>query len=94
MNNQHPIEPQQHLRTILGRRQDGRLSINEILQCTWLSIKVLLKKISSKFSAERLIPHDYVITATSRVTNVWAFVVTLLVIAIAVGSFIYRRKNK
>lgn len=47
-----------------------------------------------KFSAERLIPHDYVITATSRVTNVWAFVVTLLVIAIAVGSFFYRRKNK
>ena len=41
-------EPQQHLRTILGRRQDGRLSIIEILQCTWLSIKVLLKIISSK----------------------------------------------
>ncbi len=48
MNNQKPTEPQQHLRTVLGHRQDGRLSINEILQCTWLSIKVLLKIISSK----------------------------------------------
>jgi hypothetical protein len=47
-----------------------------------------------KFTAERMIPHDYVITATSRVTNVWAFVVTFFVIAIAVGSFFYRKKNK
>ncbi len=47
-----------------------------------------------KFSAERLIPHDYVITATSRVTNIWAFVVTFFVIAIAVSSFFYRKKNK
>ena len=46
------------------------------------------------FTGERMIPHDYVITATSRVTNIWAFVVTLLVIAIAVGSFFYRKKNK
>ena len=46
------------------------------------------------FTGERMIPHDYVISATSRVTNVWAFVVTLLVIAIAVGSFFYRKKNK
>ena len=48
MNNQYPAEPQQHLRTILGHRQDGRLSIIEILQCMWLSMKVLLKIISSK----------------------------------------------
>ena len=45
------------------------------------------------FTGERMIPHDYVITATSRVTNIWAFVVTLLVIAIAVGSFFYRKKK-
>ena len=43
MNNQHSAEPQQHLRTVLGHRQDVRLSIIEILQCTWLSIKVLMK---------------------------------------------------
>lgn len=46
-----------------------------------------------KFSAERLIPHDYIISATSRVTNIWAFIVTFLVIAIAIGSFFYRKKK-
>ena len=46
-----------------------------------------------KFSGERLIPHPYVITATSRVTNVWAFIVTLLVILLAIGSFVYKRKK-
>ena len=46
------------------------------------------------FTGERLIPHDYVITATSRVTNVWAFIVTLLIILLAIGSFFYRRKSK
>ena len=46
-----------------------------------------------KFSGERLIPHPYVITATSRVTNVWAFVVTILVIILAIGSFMYKRKK-
>ena len=47
-----------------------------------------------KFSGERLIPHPYVITATSRVTNVWAFLVTILVILLAIGSFMYKRKKK
>lgn len=49
VNNQYTAEPQQYLRTVLGYRQDGRLTINDILQCTWLSIKVLLKILSSKF---------------------------------------------
>ena len=44
-------------------------------------------------TGERLIPQDYVITATSRVTNVWAFVVTILVIILAIGSLIYKRKK-
>jgi hypothetical protein len=52
MNNQKPAEPSQHLRTVLGHRQDGRLSINEILQCMWLSIKLLLKMIISKDALE------------------------------------------
>ena len=42
-------------------------------------------------TGERLIPHDYVITATSRVTNIRAFVVTILVILLAIGSFLYKR---
>ena len=46
-----------------------------------------------KFSGERLIPHPYDVTITSRVTNVWAFIVTLLVIVLAVGSILYRRKK-
>lgn len=46
-----------------------------------------------KFSGERLIPHPYVITATSRVTNVWAFVATFLIILVAIGSFFYRHKR-
>ena len=46
-----------------------------------------------RLGGERMIPGDYTITATSRVTNVWAFVVTFLVILLAVGSFFYRRKS-
>lgn len=40
---------------------------------------------------ERMIPGDYTITATSRVTNVWAFIVTFLVIVLAIGSFFVQR---
>lgn len=48
--------------------------------------------ISYRFSGERLLPHDYVISASSRVTHVWAYVITILVIIVAIGSFFYRRK--
>ena len=48
--------------------------------------------ISYRFSGERLLPHDYVISATSRVTHVWAYVITFLVIIVAIGSFFYRKK--
>lgn len=46
-----------------------------------------------RLSGDRTIPNDYKysIIATSRVTNVWAFVVTFLVIALAIGSFFLRR---
>ena len=47
-----------------------------------------------KFSGERLIPHPYNVTITSRVTNVWAFVVTALVILLAIGCMFYRRIKK
>ena len=46
-----------------------------------------------RLGGERMIPGDYTITATSRVTNVWAFIVTILVVLLAIGSFFYRRKN-
>lgn len=45
-------------------------------------------------TGERLIPHDYIISAKSRVTNIWAFIVTLLFILIAIGSFAYGKKLK
>jgi hypothetical protein len=46
-----------------------------------------------RFSGDRLIPHPYEVAITSRSTNVWAYVVTLLVILLAVGSFVYKRKK-
>ncbi|MBO7471766.1 MAG: hypothetical protein J6T78_07865 [Bacteroidaceae bacterium] len=45
------------------------------------------------FTGERLIPKDYTITATSRVTHLWAYIVTLFIILIALGSMLYRRKR-
>ena len=46
-----------------------------------------------QLTGERLIPGDYIISATSRVTHIWAYIATLLVILIAIGSFFYRRKK-
>lgn len=45
------------------------------------------------FTGERLIPHDYVIHATSRVSHPWAYAVALLILLLAIGSFFYRRKR-
>ncbi len=45
------------------------------------------------FTGERLIPQDYTITATSRVTHIWAYILTVLIIFLALGSFLYRRKH-
>lgn len=45
------------------------------------------------FTGERLIPQDYTITASSRVTNTWAYIVTLLIILLAIGSFFWQRKR-
>ena len=45
-----------------------------------------------KLDMSRLIPGKYVITATSRVTNIWAFGVTALVILVAIVS-LFRKRN-
>ena len=49
-----------------------------------------------QLTGERLIPGDYTITATSRVTHVWAYIVTFLIIALLVvlfiATFVYKRK--
>ncbi|MBR1520052.1 MAG: hypothetical protein IJ635_02300 [Bacteroidaceae bacterium] len=46
-----------------------------------------------QLTGERLIPGDYVITATSRVTHIWAYVVTLLIILLPLAVSFYRRKK-
>ena len=47
-----------------------------------------------RLTGERLIPGPYTISATSRVTNIWAFIVTFIVIVLAVGSFFIHKKLK
>ena len=49
-----------------------------------------------RVSGGRTIPNDYKysISASSRVTNIWAFVVTFLVIALAICSFLFRRVRR
>ncbi|MBO7144130.1 MAG: hypothetical protein J6W13_04810 [Salinivirgaceae bacterium] len=42
-------------------------------------------------TGERLIPHDYTITASSRVNHVWAYIVTVLVVVLASVFVLYRR---
>lgn len=44
------------------------------------------------FTGEYLVPHDYTITASSRVVHPWAFVATLLLILIPL--FLFRKKRK
>ena len=48
-----------------------------------------------RLSGDRFIPaaYKYTIAATSRVTHVWSFIVTSLVILLAIGSFFVRRKK-
>ena len=43
-------------------------------------------------TGERLIPQKYTITATSRQTNYWAYIITVLIVIIAVGSILWKRK--
>ena len=45
-----------------------------------------------RFTGDYLIPHDYTITASSRVVHTWAFVVTLLFIIVPL-LVLWRRRN-
>ena len=46
-------------------------------------------------TGERLIPQDYTITATSRVTHGWTYIVAVLIFVVFIGSFLYKgRKRK
>ena len=46
-----------------------------------------------KLSAYRMIPADYVIEAQSRKANVWAFILTGLILIVAVGSLVWKPKR-
>ena len=45
------------------------------------------------FTGERLIPEDYTITATSRKVNGWSCIVSVLIIFLAIGSFLYKKRK-
>ena len=48
--------------------------------------------ISYRFGGRYLFTGEYTITATSRVTNVWAFILSGLIVLLAIVSLLYRRK--
>lgn len=47
-----------------------------------------------KLSGERMIPTDFTITAQSRITNIWAFIVTAVVILLTLTTFFIRPKKR
>lgn len=47
-----------------------------------------------KLTAYRMIPADYVIEAQSRKANVWAFILTGIIMIVAVGSFVWKPKRR
>ena len=51
------------------------------------------KVIHYRLSGGRMIPGVYTITATSRKVNVWPCVASCLIIILAIGSFLYRRRK-
>jgi len=50
--------------------------------------------ITMNLTAYRMIPADYVIEAQSRKANVWAFILTGIILLVAVGSFIWKPKRR
>lgn len=50
------------------------------------------KVIHYQLGGERLISGPYTITASSRVANVWAYIVTALIILLALGSLLLHKK--
>ncbi len=50
--------------------------------------------LSGSITAERLLYDDYVIEARSRKANVWAFIVSGLVVALAIFSLFYKPKKR
>jgi hypothetical protein len=49
--------------------------------------------LTMKLTAYRMVPADYVIEAQSRKANVWAFILTGIILIIAIGSFVWKPKR-
>ena len=47
-----------------------------------------------KLTPQRLIPDDYIIEAQSRKANLWAFILTGLIVIVALGSFFWKPWKK
>jgi hypothetical protein len=46
-----------------------------------------------KLTAYRMVPNDFTIEAQSRKANIWAFILTGLILIIAIGSFFWKPKK-
>jgi len=46
-----------------------------------------------KLTAYRMVPNDFTIEAQSRKANIWAFILTGLILIIAIGSFFWKTKK-
>lgn len=49
--------------------------------------------ITMKLTAYRMVPADYVIEVQSRKANVWAFILSGIILIVAVGSFVWKPKR-
>lgn len=67
---------------MLCNEEEAKDTVQDTFVRVWLITYIL--------SGERLIPADYVITATSRQTNILAYVVTAIVILLAIGSWVWK----
>jgi len=47
-----------------------------------------------KLNSYRMLYDDYTLEAQSRKTNIWAFILTGIILALAIGSFIYKPRKK
>lgn len=50
--------------------------------------------ITYRLTGERLIPSDYIITAESRVTNIWAFIVLGIIVLLALFCISYKARKR
>lgn len=45
-------------------------------------------------TGERLVPHDFTLSATSRVVHAWAFILTFLLLLLIVAWFVWKSRHE